>query len=211
AGLLTIADLTPGDWSQLEDFVSVSSALTTSAVAFALPSCEDFDLALSVLEDGAAGPVPLAVASRDLFQGDDLSRIRFLTVTAIYGNAAQADTVWDATRTILESESLEACLLDELAIARSDIAEIDGVARALDLFTPDFALADSAALGIFIDIVIEDVDLVGEMEMHAFQRGRVVGLFLSGSTNYASPFEPVIPALTAFETNIVGALALFGA
>lgn len=211
AALLTVADLTPGDWTQLDDFAFVSSALTNSEVALALPSCDDFEAALAVLEDGAAGPSPLAFSSRDLFQGDELAGIRFLTVAAVYGSEEEAATVWLASRAILESDSFEACLLEELAIARSDIEEVDGTVRALDLFAPNFALSDSASLAIAVDVFLEDFDLVGDMELHAFQRGRVVALFLSGRTNYSSPFEPVVPALTGFESNVVAAQALFGA
>lgn len=134
-----------------------------------VPECEELAAIFGSDDDVAQGS--LASAERGYVSEIALSYRTVQSSSEVFASAEEANAVYVVASGLFSPEALGPCF----AGAFRDMFEAEGLTvRRIDVRKPDFAVKDAAALRVEFDVQAGFVPIKGQLEMHLFQRDRIV-------------------------------------
>lgn len=184
SGLLVLADLPQGDWEQEEEQASVSELLPAGADLGSdvdVPeACQAFADAMNDLPATLGDVQPIASSGRSFsIIGQTLSAQVVSTTVLVFADTADADAASNALQTAFDADGIEACLLSALG----PISEAGIEINEFRVDRPDYALDDSTALQIKVDAVAFIVPIQLGIDIHIFDRGNALAMYLALQLN----------------------------
>lgn len=184
AGLLLLADLPAGEWEQQNDQESIGELLPADADLdpnMDVPeACQAFADAMIDLPATLGGVLPLATSGRAFsIIGETLSAQVISSTVLVFADSEDASTASDALQAAFDPDSIEACLLSALG----PISEAGIEVNDFRVDRPDYALDDSTGLRISADAVAFILPIELGVDLHIFDRGNALALYLALELN----------------------------
>jgi len=186
AGLLVLSDLPEGDWEQQEEQASVSELLPTDTGvdfdgAVDVPeACQAFADAMSDLPATLGDVEPLATSGRSFSIIGELLDAQVVSSTVlVFADSADAATASEALQSAFDGDAIEGCLLSALGPVSEAGIEVD----EFRVDRPGYALEESTALHISIDAVAFILPIQMGIDLHIFDRGNALAMYLALELN----------------------------
>ena len=184
AGLLVLADLPAGDWTQEEDQASIQDLLPTDTgldTNVDVPeACQAFQAAMSDLPSTLGEVQPIASSGRSFsIVGNTLSAQVVSSTVVVFEHSEDAAAASDALQTAFDADGVQNCLLSALGPINEAGLEIE----EFRVDKPDYALDDSTGLHVQVDAVAFILPIQLGIDVHIFSRGNALAMYLALDLN----------------------------
>ena len=193
--LLVIGDLPANDWSESDSQAGLGSLIPSGIGDVDLDilpdACQGLEDAIGNLPALLGDTTPLATAGRSFTATGQLLNLQAVSTTVVvFENVDGAEQAAASLDDALSADNLEGCIL----AASIPVGDGGGVQIVeFSLSTPSYALADSTALILPINLSVD---------LHAFQRGNVLALYVGLEINSSALESEHAGLLTTFANRV---------
>jgi len=205
--LLEVGDLPDGDWEQADGQFSLQSLLPDGGGAVdlsLLPSeCESFENAIGDLPALLGDATPLETRGRSFTIAGQLLNFQAVSSSVVvFEEPEGAREAMALLEEAFSADSLESCILSaKLGTGGNSDIRIS----EFSLSTPSYALDDSTALTATIDAVAVILPVNLAVDLHAFQRGNALALYMGLELNSADLADEHAGLLATFANRVLEA------